>query len=430
MYKLEVSEKLVATVNIVVDGEEFKSAKSEILAKYKGAQIDGFRKGKAPLDVIEKHFEGQIKEELFSTLINKEFTKALEEKNVEPISKLEVVNDNITKDKVEATISFAVKPEFEMPEYKGIKVEVDEKDLPVVDEKAVEKAIENVAARLKTYEKVEGKDTAADGDVVNINFEGFVDGEAFEGGKSENFDLTLGSHSFIDTFEDQIVGHKIDEEFEVNVKFPEEYHAENLKGKPAMFKVKINSIKEVKVPEINDELAQKQGYDNLVDYKVFIKSSLETQREEQLGNLKYQKIVDKIVENTTMTLPEALLEEEKEREINGFRQQLAQYGQDLEKFLETSKKTMEEFEKEALERAESVVKFRLVAAKMIEDEKIEITKEEIDAELTKMAAGYQMTKEQLVEELEKMQMLENYTNNIANNLMSTKVRNFILENNK
>ncbi len=429
MYTLEVNEKLLATVNIVVEGEEFKEAKKEIVAKYKDAKIDGFRKGKAPMDVIEKQFEGQIKEELFTSLVNKEFVKALEEKKVEPISKLDVTNDNITKEKVEATISFAVRPEFEMPEYKGIKVELDEKDLPVVDDKSVDQAIENVAARLKTYEKVD-RDIAQDGDVVSINFEGFVDGEAFEGGKSENFDLTLGSHSFIDNFEDQIVGHKIDEEFEVNVTFPEEYHAENLKGKAAMFKVKLNSIKEVKMPAIDDELAKKQGYDNLEDYKIFIKSSLESQREEQLSNLKYQKIVDKIVENTNMTLPEALLVEEKEREINGFKQQLAQYGQDLEKFLENSKKTMEEFEKEALTRAESVVKFRLIAAEMIEKEKLEVTKEEIDAELAKMAAGYQMTKEQLVEELQKMNMLDNYSGNIANNLMSTKIKELILENNK
>ncbi len=423
MYKLDVNENLLATVNIVVEGEEFKAAKEEILNKFKNAQIDGFRKGKAPLDVVEKHFEGQIKEEIFTKLINKEFSKAIEEKNVEPISKLEVVSDNITKDKVEAVITFAVRPEFELPEYKGIEVEVD--DLPEVDEEAVKKSLENVAARLKTYEKVD-KDTAEKGDIVNINFEGFVDGNAFEGGKSENFDLELGSHSFIDNFEDQIVGHKVEEEFEVNVKFPEEYHAENLKGKPAMFKVKLNSIKVVKMPEINDELAKKQGYDSLEDYKTFVKSSLETQRLEQLNNMKYQKVIDKIVKSATITVPEALLVEEKEREVEDFKKQLAQYGQSLETFLASSKKTMEEFEKDALERAEGVVKFRLIASEIIKKENLEVSKDDINEQLNAMAMGYNMTREQLVEELKKMNMLENYTNEIANNIIGGKLKDLLL----
>ncbi|WP_067139671.1 trigger factor [Oceanivirga salmonicida] len=424
MYNLEINENLLATVKIVVEGEEFKSAKEEILNKFKNTQIDGFRKGKAPLDVVEKHFEGQIREEIFTKLINKEFSKAIEEKNVEPVSRLEVVSDNITKDKVEAVITFAVRPEFELPEYKGLEVEID--DLPEVDDEAVNKSVENVAARLKTYEKVEGKDTAEKGDIVNINFEGFVDGTAFEGGKSENFDLELGSHSFIDTFEDQIVGHKLDEEFEVNVKFPEEYHAENLKGKPAMFKVKLNSIKEVKMPEINDELAKKQGYDTLEDYKTFVKSNLEAQRLEQLNNMKYQKVIDKIVKSATITVPEVLITEEKDREIEAFKKQLAQYGQNLETFLTSSKKTMEEFEKDALGKAEEVVKFRLIASEIIKKENLEVTKDDINEQLNNMATGYNMTREQLVEELKKMNILENYTNEIANNIIGGKLKDLLL----
>lgn len=425
MYNLELLEKSSAKATIELKGEEFKKVRESIVNEFKNAKIDGFRKGHAPLDVIEKTFGDKINEELFNYVLNSEIKKMVEEKKLEILGQISVENHSLTNDELKVEISFELKPKFELPKYKelGIKEETEE----ITDEK-VEEYLKSIVEREKKLEKSDKK-VAENNDTVNINFEGFVDGEAFEGGKAENYNLKLGSHSFIDTFEDQIVGHSVDEEFDVNVVFPEEYHAENLKGKPALFKVKLNSIQVEKLPTVDDEFAKSKGYDTLADYKNSLKAQLELNSENQAKDKKYQEIADKLVETTEMELPVNIVKSEVENQKNALAQQLSMQGLDLKKYLELSGKTEEEFEKDVEDRAQKVVKYNLIIGKIAEIEGIKVEKEEIEKELEKMAAMYKMTLDQLREELQKAKMLENYINQIAGSIFMTKVKEFLVKNN-
>lgn len=425
MYNLELLEKSSAKATIELKGEEFKKVRESIVNEFKNAKIDGFRKGHAPLDVIEKTFGDKINEELFNYVLNSEIKKMVEEKELEVLGQISVENHSLTNYELKVEISFELKPKFELPKYKelGIKEETEE----ITDEK-VEEYLKSIVEREKKLEKSDKK-VAENNDTVNINFEGFVNGEAFEGGKAENYNLKLGSHSFIDTFEDQIVGHSVDEEFDVNVVFPEEYHAENLKGKPALFKVKLNSIQVEKLPTVDDEFAKSKGYDTLADYKNSLKAQLELNSENQAKDKKYQEIADKLVETTEMELPVNIVKSEVENQKNALAQQLSMQGLDLKKYLELSGKTEEEFEKDVEDRAQKVVKYNLIIGKIAEIEGIKVEKEEIEKELEKMAAMYKMTLDQLREELQKAKMLENYINQIAGSIFMTKVKEFLVKNN-
>lgn len=425
MYNLELLEKSSAKATIELKGEEFKKVRESIVNEFKNAKIDGFRKGHAPLDVIEKTFGDKINEELFNYVLNSEIKKMVEEKELEVLGQISVENHSLTNDELKVEIAFELKPKFELPKYKelGIKEETEE----ITDEK-VEEYLKSIVEREKKLEKSDKK-VAENNDTVNINFEGFVDGEAFEGGKAENYNLKLGSHSFIDTFEDQIVGHSVDEEFDVNVVFPEEYHAENLKGKPALFKVKLNSIQVEKLPTVDDKFAKSKGYDTLADYKNSLKAQLELNSENQAKDKKYQEIADKLVETTEMELPVNIVKSEVENQKNALAQQLSMQGLDLKKYLELSGKTEEEFEKDVEDRAQKVVKYNLIIGKIAEIEGIKVEKEEIEKELEKMAAMYKMTLDQLREELQKAKMLENYINQIAGSIFMTKVKEFLVKNN-
>lgn len=426
MFTLEINDKLEATLKVVLEGEELKKEEEKVLEKYKNAKVDGFRKGHVPNDVLKKTFENQIKEDLFNVVLQDAYTKALAEKNVEPIGNAEIVSNTLTSEKLEVVMKFSVKPEFELPQYKGLDVKVE---LPEVTDEMVEDAVKNTANRLRTLEKIEDRTVAELKDIANINFEGFIDGVAFEGGKADNFDLELGSGQFIAGFEEQIVGKNVDEEFEVNVVFPEEYHVESLKAKPAVFKVKLNAIKKSVVPAVDEDLAKKQGYETLEAFKNAVRENLEAQRQARLEDMKYQAIADKLVEATNMQLPADIVEAEKQNQLNELNQQLAQQGQTLEQALANSGETLENFEKNNQERAEKVVKYNLIINKLAKVENIDVTQEEIDEEFNKMAAMYGMTKDKLIEELNKANLFQNYLNQVGGSIFVAKVKKFLVENN-
>lgn len=425
MYNLELLENAQAKAKIELKGEEFKELRDKILAQFKDAKIDGFRKGHAPLDVIEKTFESKINEELFNYVLNTEIKKMLDEKEIEVLGQVNIEDHSLTKEELVVNISFEIKPKFELPEYKGLGVE--EKVEEVTDEK-VEEKLKSVVERSKTIEKSE-KTVAENNDLVNINFEGFVDGTAFEGGKAENYNLKLGSHSFIDTFEEQIVGHNVNDEFDVNVVFPEEYHAENLKGKPALFKVKLNSIQEEKLPEVNDEFAKKNGFDTLDEYKISLKEELVSEAKRVAEDKKYQEIAEKLVQATEMELPINVVAAENKHQKDTLVQQLSMQGLDLKAYANLSGKTEEELEKDFEERARNIVKFNLIIGKIAEIEGIKVEKADVDAELEKMGAMYGMSRDQIVEELTKAKLLENYTNQIASSIFMGRIKEFLVKNN-
>lgn len=388
----------VYEVSATRSGEELKHLKKHVLVHFKDAKVDGFRKGHVPADVLEKKFKKEIEGEILNHIISEEYRKAVEENNLSPIAdiKLEKYEDN--EDNVEVVFTIPVLPEITLGDYKSIKVEKEALD---VNDEKVNAEIEIMRSNAGKLKEVADDEAAKDKDVANINFEGFVDGEAFDGGKAEGFDLTLGSKSFIDTFEDQIIGHKKGDEFDVNVTFPEEYHAENLKGKPAVFKVKVNSIKRKEEAELNEDLAKELGYDSVEDLKAKTKENLTKREETRIENEYKGKVVDAVVEGVNFEIPEAIVEREIQFQINRFAQQLQMQGMSLNQYFEMTGQNIEKMRESIKESAEKSVKRDLVLNEIAKVEKVEATEEEVNAELDRTAIMYGMDREGLIAEVKK-----------------------------
>ena len=340
----------VYEVSVTRNGEELKHLKEHVLVHFKDAKVDGFRKGHVPADVLEKKFKKEIEGEILN---------------------LSLIH-----------ISEPTRP------------------LDVNDEK-VNAEIEIMRSNAGKLKEVADDEAAKDKDVTNINFEGFIDGEAFDGGKAEGFDLTLGSKSFIDTFEDQIIGHKKGDEFDVNVTFPEEYHAENLKGKPAVFKVKVNSIKRKEEAELNEDLAKELGYDSVEDLKAKTKENLTKREETRIENEYRGKVVDAVVDTVNFEIPEAVVEREIQFQINRFAQQLQMQGMSLNQYFEMTGQDIEKMRESIKESAEKSVKRDLVLTEIAKAENVQATEEEVNAELDRTALMYGMDREGLIAEVRK-----------------------------
>ena len=388
----------VYEVSATRSGEELKNLKKHVLVHFKDAKVDGFRKGHVPADVLEKKFKKEKEGEILNHIISEEYRKAVEENNLSPIAdiKLEKYEDN--EDNVEVVFTIPVLPEITLGDYKSVKVEKEALD---VNDEKVNAEIEIMRSNAGKLKEVADDEAAKDKDVANINFEGFVDGEAFDGGKAEGFDLTLGSKSFIDTFEDQIIGHKKGDEFDVNVTFPEEYHAENLKGKPAVFKIKLNSIKRKEEAELNEDLAKELGYDSVEDLKAKTKENLTKREETRIENEHKGKVVDAVVEGVNFEIPEAIVEREIQFQINRFAQQLQMQGMSLNQYFEMTGQNIEKMRESIKESAEKSVKRDLVLNEIAKAEKVEATEEEVNAELDRTALMYGMDREGLIAEVRK-----------------------------
>ena len=388
----------VYEVSATRSGEELKHLKKHVLVHFKDAKVDGFRKGHVPADVLEKKFKKEIEGEILNHIISEEYRKAVEENNLSPIAdiKLEKYEDN--EDNVEVVFTIPVLPEITLGDYKNVKVEKEALD---VNDEKVNAEIEIMRSNAGKLKEVADDEAAKDKDVTNINFEGFIDGEAFDGGKAEGFDLTLGSKSFIDTFEDQIIGHKKGDEFDVNVTFPEEYHAENLKGKPAVFKVKVNSIKRKEEAELNEDLAKELGYDSVEDLKAKTKENLIKREETRIENEYKGKVVDAVVDGVNFEIPEAIVEREIQFQINRFAQQLQMQGMSLNQYFEMTGQNIEKMRESIKESAEKSVKRDLVLNEIAKVEKVEATEEEVNAELDRTAIMYGMDREGLIAEVRK-----------------------------
>ena len=388
----------VYEVSVTRNGEELKHLKEHVLVHFKDAKVDGFRKGHVPADVLEKKFKKEIEGEILNHIISEEYRKAVEENNLSPIADIKLEKYENNEDNVEVVFTIPVLPEINLGDYKSVKVEKEALD---VNDEKVNAEIEIMRSNAGKLKEVADDEAAKDKDVTNINFEGFIDGEAFDGGKAEGFDLTLGSKSFIDTFEDQIIGHKKGDEFDVNVTFPEEYHAENLKGKPAVFKVKVNSIKRKEEAELNEDLAKELGYDSVEDLKAKTKENLIKREETRIENEYKGKVVDAVVEGVNFEIPEAIVEREIQFQINRFAQQLQMQGMSLNQYFEMTGQNIEKMRESIKESAEKSVKRDLVLNEIAKVEKIEATEEEVNAELDRTALMYGMDREGLIAEVRK-----------------------------
>ena len=388
----------VYEVSVTRNGEELKHLKEHVLVHFKDAKVDGFRKGHVPADVLEKKFKKEIEGEILNHIISEEYRKAVEENNLSPIADIKLEKYENNEDNVEVVFTIPVLPEINLGDYKSVKVEKEALD---VNDEKVNAEIEIMRSNAGKLKEVADDEAAKDKDVTNINFEGFIDGEAFDGGKAEGFDLTLGSKSFIDTFEDQIIGHKKGDEFDVNVTFPEEYHAENLKGKPAVFKVKVNSIKRKEEAELNEDLAKELGYDSVEDLKVKTKENLIKREETRIENEYRGKVVDAVVDTVNFEIPEAVVEREIQFQINRFAQQLQMQGMSLNQYFEMTGQDIEKMRESIKESAEKSVKRDLVLTEIAKAENVQATEEEVNAELDRTALMYGMDREGLIAEVRK-----------------------------
>ncbi len=393
--QVEKLEKNMAKLTIEVSAEEFEKAMEKAYQKQKGQiNVQGFRKGKAPRAMIEKMYgAGIFYEEAANAIIPEAYEKAYDECGLEIVSSPEIDVVQIEKGKSFIfTAEVALKPEVTLGEYKGIQVE---KKAVEVTEEEVNAEIDRVREQNSRTIVVEDR-PAKDGDMTVVDFEGFIDGVAFEGGKGTDYPLTLGSHSFIDTFEEQLVGKNIGEEVEVNVTFPEEYHAKELAGKPAMFKVTIKEIKEKELPELDDDFAQDVSeFETVAEYKEDVKKNILERKESAAKREKEEAVVAKVVENATMDVPEPMVASEVRRMADEFAQRIQAQGLSLQQYFQftglNANKFMEDLKPQALNRIQS----RLVLEAIVKAENIQASEEDIEKEIADMAAMYQMEVDKL-----------------------------------
>lgn len=423
--KVEKLEKNMAKLTIEVPAEELEKATEAAYQKNKNSiSVPGFRKGKVPKAMIEKMYgKGVFLEEAANALIPSAYEKAYDECGEEIVSSPEI--DVVTLEPGQAfvfTATVALKPEITLGKYKGVKIDKVETE---VTEEEINAVIDRERERNSRTKSVEDR-PVQDKDTAVIDFEGFVDGEAFEGGKGENYDLVIGSHSFIDTFEDQLIGKNIGEEVEVNVTFPESYHAKELAGKPALFKVTIKEIKEKELPELDDEFASEVSeFDTLEEYKADVKKNLASKKEEDAKNQKEMAAIEAVIEASEMDIPDAYIQTVQRQMVDEFAQRIQMQGLSMEQYMQltgTNPAMMEEqIKPQALKRIQS----RLVLEAIVKKEKIEAAEEDFDKEVSRLAEMYKMETDQVKEMIGEAGKEE-----ILKDLAVTKAAEFVAENAK
>ena len=416
MNAIKKLEGSLVEVTITKTGEEVKGLREHVLTHFKDAKVDGFRQGKVPMDIIEKTYRDQINQEVLNHIINGEYPTIIKENEITPVDYFTVTKADITVDNVEIVFTVPVLPEVKVGNYKG--VEVEKEELNVTDEninQEIDRMLES-AGKLKEVENA----TAELQDTVNINFEGFVDGVAFDGGKAEGFDLTLGTKSFIDTFEDQIVGHKVGDEFDVNVTFPTEYHSKELAGKPSLFKVKVNSIKRLEKQELNDEFAKENGHESVEDMKAKIKENVTTREERRIEGNFIQQIVDSIVSTSEVEVPKSMVEKEINSKISEFSNQLKMQGISLEQYFQMTGQSLDSMKASVEETAATNVKADLVLSEISKLEKLTAEDKDIDDKIEEMAKMYNMETTNLLEEIKKAGNYEVFIDNLRYQIINEK----------
>ena len=395
--QVEKLEKSMAKLTITVEAAKFDAAVDSAYQKNKGKiALPGFRKGKAPRAMIEKMYgTGVFYEDAANELIPEAYETAAKESELEIVAQPEIEVTQMEKgtDFI-FTATVAIKPEVTLGDYKGIEVEKKEAE---VSEEEITAEIDKAREANSRLITIEDRATE-DGDTVIIDFDGYVDGKQFEGGYAEDYTLVLGSHSFIDNFEDQLVGKNLGEDVEVNVTFPEEYHVDELKGKPALFKVKIKEIQKKELPELDDDFAQDvSDFDTLDEYKADVEKKILENKENQIKREQEDQIIEKIIENAQMEIPQQMITAQTRQMTQEFAQRLQSQGLSLEQYMQftglTPQKMMEDLEPQALKRIQS----RLVLEAVVVAENIEASDEEIDKELENMASMYEMEIDKLKE---------------------------------
>ena len=396
-YTVENLEKSMAKITITVSAEDFETAMVRSYNKNKKSiSIQGFRRGKAPRKMIEKMYGPEVfYEDAANFAIPDAYEEAAKECGLDIVSRPEIDVVDIEKGKEFVfTAIVAVKPEVTLGEYKGIEVAKREVKIMAAD---VNAELERVREQNSRMISIEDRGIKKD-DTAVIDFEGFVDGESFQGGKGEDYSLVIGSHSFIDTFDDQLIGKKKGEEAEVNVTFPDDYHEESLKGKPAMFKVVIKEIKEKELPKLDDEFASDVSeFETLKEYKASIKKTLTEKRKEEVKREKETEVVEKVVENVTVELPDPMVDEHVRQMIQEFAGRIQQQGLSFEQYMQMTGMTPDALMGQMRPEAEKRIKTRLTLEAVVKAENIKASEEDIEQEIENIASMYQMEVDKLKE---------------------------------
>lgn len=422
--KIEKTEnKNEVKLEFTIEAKKFDEAIMKVYQKSaRYFNIPGFRKGKAPFNIVERMYGDEIfYEDAFNELVPSIYEKEIEDNKIEAVSKPEI---NIVKMKKGEDLVFTAlvqtKPEVKLGKYKGI--ELKKVEYPVTDED-VEHELAHVQEHNARIITVEDR-PVQDKDIAVIDFQGFVDGKAFEGGKAEKHELEIGSKTFIPGFEDQVIGMKVGEEKDINVKFPEDYFSKDLAGKDATFKVKLHEIKEKQLPALDDEFAKDVSeFDTLKDYKTSIKEKKQAQNDDRAKHETENLAIEAVSNETKIDIPSGMIETEIDAMIRDLEQQLSYQGINLDQYLKIMNKTRKEIEENYKEQAEKNVKSRLILEAIIKEEKIESTDEEINAKIKEMATNYGRKEE----ELSKNEALKEY---IANTIKTEKAIELIIKNAK
>ena len=423
--QVEKLENNMAKLTIEVAPEELEKAIEGAYQKNKGKiSIPGFRKGKVPRQMIERMYGKEVfYEDAVNALIPEAYEKAVDECEEEIVSspKIEVAQVEAGKPFI-FTAEVALKPEVKLGKYKGVKVE--KADTEVTDEevdKEIDKERESNARNIDVTDRA-----VKDGDIVTLDFEGFVDGTAFEGGKGENYPLTIGSGTFIPGFEEQLVGAEIGKETEVNVTFPEDYQAEDLKGKAAVFKCTVKEIKEKELPALDDEFASEVSeFETLAEYKADIRGRLEERKAKAAREAKEAAVIEEIIKDSDMEIPEAMIETQQRQMIDEFAQRIQMQGLTLEQYFQFTGASYDQMIEQVKPQAEKRIQSRLVLEAVAAAEKIEATEEDYEEELKSMAEAYQMEVDKVKELLP-----EKSVQQIKEDIAVKKAAEFVVDNAK
>ena len=395
--QVENLEKNMAKITVEVPAEQFGQAlKTSYNKNKKRFNIPGFRKGKAPQALIEKMYgPGVLYEDAVNQLINDTCGDAMKESGLDIVSRPQISVEQVEKGEAFIySFQVAAKPEVALGEYKGIEVERARPEVTDADIEAELKKVQDQNSRLVSVEDR----PVQDGDQVVIDFDGSMDGVPFEGGKAESYPLTIGSHSFVDTFEEQLIGKNLKEEVEVNVTFPETYHAKELAGKPALFKVVVQEIKVKELPELDDEFASEVSeFDTLDEYKADIKAKLSETKQKQATTENENNVVEKVVGNATMELPEAMIDDQVENMVDNYSRRMRGQGLTMEQYFQFTGLTMDKMKEDLRPQAEKQIRTRLVLEAIVAQEGIQVEDEAVEEEVKKMAASYKLELEKMKE---------------------------------
>ena len=423
-YELEKKENGLYVANVNLTATEWDEAINNAYEKNKGKyNVPGFRKGHAPRNMIEKNYGvGVFLNEALDEVYYSAYTTILREhEDVRPVEAPALDIQKLDENGLEFTLKISCVPDFELTQYKGLTFT---KQKVEVTEDQIKEEIEHELLRASRL--VETNKPVKNDDFVTLDFDGYIDGKQFDGGKAENYQLKIGSHTFIDTFEDQLVGLNIGDKKDVVVTFPADYHVAELAGKPATFKVEIKNVRERIMPELNEEfVSNSTEFETVEDFKASIKDRLLKQAEQHADIELDNDMLDKIIDDTNVTVPEVLAEDETKRQLQNMEAQMRYQGIDLEAYAKYIGKTVDELKAEVKVQATRNVKARLVLEKLIKTENLDVTEKDIDNKLEEMAKNVGKT----VEEYKK-QVNDNMVNQIANDLLMKKIVDFLHANNE